>query len=100
MWYVLVSTFPKVIPNTRSIYTSFDKAITRQEGGLTGYPRIDEDTFVDNVRSVLDTDDKFISGKEQVNAGIQNLRDSKKNYSIPRWHKQLNHVEVWIENHV
>jgi hypothetical protein len=36
MWYILVSKYPKIIPNTSSMYSSYDKAISKARRGEYG----------------------------------------------------------------
>jgi hypothetical protein len=60
MWYILVSRYPDKISNIPSMYSSFDKAITKARKREYDEPkrteeenennRLEEDAFVDNVR--------------------------------------------------
>jgi hypothetical protein len=100
MYYILVSRYPKEIANTRSTYSSFDRATVKaRKREYKSNPKavIEEDAFVDNIRRILDIADTFITGRELVdnlNAALNNAANS---YSIPRWNGQPNYVEVWLE---
>lgn len=56
MWYILVSRYPDRISNIPSMYSSYDKAITKARKAEygEGKSRLEEDAFVDNVRQIID----------------------------------------------
>ena len=99
MWYILVSRYPDKISNIPSMYSSYDKAITKAKKGEygEGKSRLEEDAFVDNVRQVIDIDDDYETDESYIQRGIDHIRDAYQKYSIPRWYKQPNYVEVWLE---
>jgi hypothetical protein len=98
MWYILVSRYPDKISNISSMYSSFDKAITKARKGEYGTEsRLEEDAFVDNVRQIIDIDDVYRSGYDYIIRGRNYIRHAYQNYTIPRWHKQPNYLEVWLE---
>ncbi|MFL6507880.1 MAG: hypothetical protein ACJ704_08090 [Nitrososphaeraceae archaeon] len=99
MWYILVSRYPDKIPNIPSMYSSYDKAITKARRGEygEGKSRLEEDAFVDNVRQIIDIDDIYQTPCEYLQRYIDRIKEAHENYTIPRWYKQPNYVEVWLE---
>jgi hypothetical protein len=99
MWYILVSRYPDKISNIPSMYSSYDKAITKARKGEygEGKSRLEEDAFVDNVRQIIDINDDYEPPSSYIQRGINHIADARKTYTIPRWYKQLNYVEVWLE---
>lgn len=98
VWYILVSKFPNYIPNTKTIYQSYDKITVLCRQRIIGYPRIAEDAFSDDTRIILDIDsDTFVYGKEVADAVLQAVKNSREGYYIPRWYKQKNYCESWVE---
>ena len=99
MWYILVSRYPDKISNIPSMYSSYDKAITKARKGEygEGKSRLDEDAFVDNVRQIIDIDDDYETVDSYIQRGINHIRYAHQKYTIPRWHKQPNDVEVLLE---
>jgi hypothetical protein len=99
MWYILVSRYPNKIPNIPSMYSSYDKAITKARKGEygEGKSRLEEDAFVDNVRHIIDIDDVYETARDYIQRGIYHIAEAHKRYTIPRWDKQCNYLEVWLE---
>lgn len=99
MWYILVSRYPDQISNIPSMYSSYDKAITKARKGDygTGKSRLEEDAFVDNVRQIIDIDDGYVTDENYIQRGIYHIKYTRESYTIPRWYKQSNYVEVWLE---
>jgi hypothetical protein len=98
VWYILVSKFPKEIPNTKTIYQSYDKITVACRDGIVGYPTIPVDAFADDTRVIIGIDsDQFAFGADVADAAIQNLKDTRLNYYVPRWYKQKNYCEFWLE---
>ena len=93
VYYILVSRYKDEIPNTRSTYGSYDKATVKaREGGI-----IPEDAFTDDTRRIINIDDEFVTGEEHFHTLVDNLRDARQSYSIPRWYMQPKYVEFWVE---
>jgi hypothetical protein len=107
MWYILVSRYPDKISNIPSMYSSYDKAITKARKREYDDPkrteeeneknRLDEDAFVDNVRQIIDIDDVYKTPDEYIQRGTNYIKKANENYTIPRSHKQPNYVENWLE---
>jgi hypothetical protein len=94
MFYALVSL--GVIPNDQGKYQylSHFTARAREAGELP------INCFPDQSRKVIqDFDDEYRLPEEYVERGIEYLRNAAYQYHerIPRWHKQPEYVEVWIE---
>ena len=98
-WYILVSRYPDRISNVPSMYSSYDKAITKARKGEygEGESRLEEDAFVDNVRQIIDIDDDYETDENYIQRGINYIRHASQKYTIPRWYKQPNYIEVWLE---
>jgi hypothetical protein len=98
VWYILVSKFPNEIPNTKTIYQSYDKVTVYCRDGIIGYPIIAVDAFADDTRVIIGIDsDQFVFGMDAADAAIQNVKDSRLNYYVPLWYKQKNYCEFWLE---
>ena len=98
VWYILVSKFPKYIPNTRTIYQSYDHVTVLCRKREMGYPSITEDAFSDDTRIIINIDsDSFVDGRSVADASIQNVKDARSKYYIPRWYMQKNYCELWLE---
>jgi hypothetical protein len=98
VWYILVSKFPKVIPNTKTIYQSYDKITVTCRDGVIGYPHIPPDAFADDTRIIIQIDsDQFVYGTDVADAAIKNVKYLRSNYYVPRWYKQKNYCEFWLE---
>jgi hypothetical protein len=78
---------------------TLDKAITKARKGEygEGKSRVEEDAFVDNVRQIINIDDIYETPDEYVQRYIDYIKETDENYTIPRWYKQPNYVEVWLE---
>jgi hypothetical protein len=81
------------------MYSSYDKAITKARKGEygEGKSRLEEDAFVDNVRQIIDINDDYETPFSYIQRGINYIADACQRYTIPRWYKQPNYVEVWLE---
>jgi hypothetical protein len=98
VWYILVSKFPQHIPNTRTIYQSYDHVTVLCRKREIGYPSIAEDAFSDDTRIIIEIDkDSFIDGQKVADIVIQNVKDARPGYYIPRWYMQKNYCEFWVE---
>ena len=98
VWYILVSKFPKEIPNTKTTYQSFNKITVDCRNGVVGYPKIPVNAFADDTRVIIGIhSDQFVFGVDTADAAIQTLKDTRLNYRIPRWYKQKNYCEFWLE---
>jgi hypothetical protein len=92
MFYTLIEL--RVIRKDQRIYKALSNhtARWREDGTL----RID--CFADHSRDVVkDFHDNYVSIEDYIGFGITHLENAHHGYSIPRWHKQPNHVEVWLE---
>lgn len=92
MFYTLVEL--GVIPKTEAAYHALSNhtARWREDGTLP------IDCFADRTRGVIkDFNDNFITIEDYADKAFSYLKNAHQNYSIPRWHKQPNHVEVWLE---
>ena len=94
IFYSLVSL--DVIENTKSSYKQLsDYTVKKRERGL-----LPMNCFTDSSRNIIeDFDDRFVTLDSYLNIGIYYLRNASTDYlkSVPRWYKQPNYVEVWIE---
>ena len=98
VWYILVSKFPKFIPNTRTIYQSYDHVTVLCRKREIGYPSIAEDAFSDDTRIIINIDrDSFVDGQSVADASIQDVKDVRSKYYVPRWYMQKNYCEFWLE---
>ena len=78
VWYILVSKFPNYIPNTKTIYQSYDKITVLCRQRIIGYPHIAEDAFSDDTRIILDIDsDTFVYGEEGADVVLHAVKDSR-----------------------
>lgn len=92
VWYILVSKFPQHIPNTKTIYQSYDKVTVFCRKRKLGYPAIAEDAFSDDTRVIIEIDsDIFVFGESIADKVIHDIKDSRSGYYIPRWYKQRNY---------
>src|SRR5215207_11253162 len=92
MYYTLVDL--GVIPKTDAAYHALSDhtARWREDGTLP------IDCFADRTRRVIkDFDDDYETIDDYVDRGIYYLENANSRYSIPRWHRQLHYVEVWLE---
>ncbi len=94
IFYSLVSL--NVIENTNSSYKQLSEyTVKKRENGT-----LPINCFTDASRSIIgDFDDRFVTFDDYVNWGISHLRHASTDYKkyVPRWYKQPNYVEVWIE---
>jgi hypothetical protein len=98
VWYILVSKFPREISNTKTIYQSYDKITVACRDGVIGYPTIAVDAFADDTRVIIGIDsDQFVFGADAADAAIQHVKDTRLIYYVPRWYKQKNYCEFWLE---
>jgi hypothetical protein len=98
VWYILVSKFPQHIPNTRTIYQSYDHVTVLCRKREIGYPTIAEDSFSDDTRIIIEIDkDSFIDGQKVADIVIQNVKDARSRYYVPHWYMQKNYCEFWVE---
>ncbi len=103
VFYSLVSR--NMLENRLGHYKSLSKyTVIWRERSLPsniGKYREDEilpmDCFVDETRQILDINDIFETPEEYIEKGISYLRYAPEDYKVPRWYKQPNYVEVWIE---
>jgi hypothetical protein len=93
IYYYLVSI--RFIPNTKSMYNSFDHATVnaRKIGSLP------VNCFVDNSRRIIDIHDKYSSPEAYARYYIDKLKKLHLDYweQIPYWHEQPHYVEIWVE---
>jgi hypothetical protein len=86
IYYRLVSAPFRLIPNTRSSYSSFDQILIKaRECGDIDWTRIE-----DRSREVMENSDLFwySSPEEFVEGMVETLRGSWSNYSKPMWETQ------------
>lgn len=86
----------QTIPNTKSAYTTLsDRTARAREDG-----RLPIDCFADDTRYIVgefDTEFDYQTPESSIDSFINYLKNFSKNYSIPRWYKQPNYVEIWTE---
>ena len=85
-----------LIPNTRSSYSSLDRATVQARKDH----RLPVDCFTDNSRKVIeDFNEIYYSPSEYIDGYLTPLKNISENYLnlIPIWHNQPEYVEVWIE---
>jgi hypothetical protein len=96
MFYNLASD--GVISNTTEHYKGLDRVLVdARNAGL-----IPMDAFVDNTRKIVDiTNDVYWTPQSVINYYKARLKQLATEYfssdNIPRWHKQIHYVEVWLE---
>jgi hypothetical protein len=92
IFYRLVSL--GIIPNTNQSYKSLSAATVKaRKSG-----EIPWDCFSDHGRQVLGNfQENYRSPKQFIQQGIDFLKNAPQKYTIPRWYKQTQYVEVWIE---
>lgn len=96
MFYNLASD--GVISNTSEHYKGLDRALVdARNAGL-----IPMDAFVDNTRKIVDiSNDVYWTPQSVINYHKDRLKQLPAEYftfaNIPRWHKQIHYVEVWLE---
>jgi hypothetical protein len=61
------------------------------------FGKIPWDAIIDENRPILGYVPKYYSRESWAQIDINNLKNSQKTYTIPRWHMQYYHVEVWLE---
>jgi hypothetical protein len=94
MFYALVSR--GVIPNDQEKYQYLSHFTARAREG----DELPINCFADQSRMVIqDFNDIYQSPEQYVERGIKYLKNAAFQYhdAIPRWHKQPEYVEVWIE---
>lgn len=92
MFYRLVSL--EIIPNTEQVYKSLSSTTVkaRKKGKLPW------DSFSDEGRLVLGHfQEEYRSPNQYLQLCINLLKNASQTYTIPRWYRQPNYVEVWIE---
>lgn len=98
VWYILVSKHPEYIPNTKGVYQSYDDATVKARERQPAYPVIAEDAFADDTRFIIGIDnDAFTLGADVADVSIENVKEIGSKYYIPRWYKQQNYCEFWVE---
>jgi hypothetical protein len=92
LFYRLVSL--EVIPNTNQAYKQLSSiTVTARKKG-----RLPWNAFSDEGRVVLsDFVEEYQTPEQYVQSYINLLKNAPHNYTVPRWYKQQNYVEVWIE---
>ena len=92
VFYRLVSL--EVIPNTKQSYKSLSSVTVKaRKSG-----EIPWDCFSDQGRPVLGNfEENYRSPEQFIQLGINFLKNVPQSYTVPRWHKQPQYVEVWIE---
>jgi hypothetical protein len=92
MFYTLVEL--GVIPKTEAAYHALSSHTARWREDRT----LPIDCFADRTRDVIkDFDDNYEPIEDYIDRPFYYLKNARRNYSIPRWHKQPYHVEVWLE---
>jgi hypothetical protein len=92
LFYRLVSL--EVIPNTNQAYKQLSSATVkaRKKGKLPW------NAFSDENRLVLsDFVEEYQTPEQYVQSHIDLIKEASKNYTVPKWYKQVHYVEVWIE---
>jgi len=91
LFYRLVSL--EVIPNTKQTYKQLSSATVkaRKKGKLPW------NAFSDERLVLSDFVEEYQTPEQYVQSRIDLLKQASQNYIVPRWHKQQNYVEVWIE---
>jgi hypothetical protein len=98
IYYALVSK--EIIPNTKSAYKGLSAAFVtaRQDG------RIAWQWLADETRKAEGGDRRYYWDKDEyadalMRRVVNDVKDAiyNDNYNIPKWHRQPNYVEVWIE---
>lgn len=93
IYYRLVSPPYQYMANTQSMYTSFDKMLTRaRECGDVDWQKI-----VDRSRSVIRASNGWASPEAFLDAVKDNVRDYHKHYFIDMWAKQDYTLKVLVE---
>ena len=84
---------PPRIPNVKKCYQKLDEHITelRKQGSIL-WGRIQEDQRV----TTNDYSD-YWRAEEFVDDKIEKLKDSPESYLFPKWYKQPNYVELYVE---
>ena len=92
VFYRLVSL--GVIPNTNQSYKLLSAAAVKaRKSG-----KIPWDCFSDQGRQVLGNfQEDYRSPEQYIQLRIDLLKNAPQKYTIPRWYKQTQYVEVWIE---
>lgn len=86
----------ELFPNTRSSYNSLGDATVKAR--MDG--RLPIDCFYDEVRDVvMNFDETYGRPDAWIDLYIDKLKELPDNYQslIPRWYRQPNYVEVWVE---
>jgi hypothetical protein len=92
VFYRLVSL--EIIPNTKQSYKSLSSVTVnaRKSGELPW------DCFSDQGRQVLGNfEENYKSPEQFIQQGITFIKNASQSYTVPRWYKQPQYVEVWIE---
>lgn len=92
VFYRLVSL--EVIPNTNQSYKSLSAATVKaRKSG-----QIPWDCFSDQGRQVLaNFQENYRTPRQYIQVAIDFLTNAPQSYTVPRWYKQPQYVEVWIE---
>ena len=92
VFYRLVSQ--NIIPNSSQSYKLLSPATVKaRKSGEIAW-----DCFSDQGRQVLGNfQENYRSPKQFIQQGIDFLKNAPQKYTIPRWYKQTQYVEVWIE---
>ena len=93
IFYNLISQ--DLIPNTQNVYKGLSEAlVTARKNQI-----IPDDWIVDESRSIIDIDDKYVSPEKLIGHILEDLDRLPDDYKdeIPRWYGQPAYVEVWIE---
>jgi hypothetical protein len=92
--YYFTQLKPPRIPNVKKCYQKLDEFITelREQGHIAwghiqGDQRVTENNYPD-----------YWHPKEFVYNKIEKLKDSAEDYYFPKWYKQPNYVELYVEN--
>ena len=84
---------PARIPNVKKCYQKLDQFITRQrEQGHIGWGRIKEDQRVTKNDYPV-----YWHTEEFVDYRIDDLKNSANDYYFPKWYKQPNYTELYVE---
>ena len=92
VYYALVSR--EIIPNTKSSYKNLSESLVKARKNKV----VPWDAIQDEGRRTRGGDVHFWGGPEEyAQMYVDNFWQRIQKYSLPRWHKQYNYVEVFIE---